>query len=166
MSVREIGPTHPAFSWCPHLCIFSPRKRIELYLAKMYSKCSRWVDKRCSGIKGSQWHASSFKCAVCVGAHVSLRENGKSVWDESLKCVDEFYSGDGVIGARSGAETSSVARVLSGWKKIKELLPLVTLNRLSLRAEGTKGRWCKQARTNWNLNGGVDVLSVTEGKEI
>ena len=54
------------------------------------------------------------------------------IGDVSLECVDEFcYLGDKLC-AVGGAEESLVVRVRSGWKKFRELLPLLTLKGLSL----------------------------------
>ncbi len=41
-----------------------------------------------------------------------------------------------VTSAGGGAEACSVARVRSGWKKFRELLPLLTLKGLSLHIKG------------------------------
>ena len=58
------------------------------------------------------------------------------IGDKSLECVDEFcYLGD-MISAGGGAEASSVARIRSGWKKYRELLPLLTSRGPSLHFKG------------------------------
>ena len=55
---------------------------------------------------------------------------------DSISCVEEFcYLGD-MICAGGGAEASSVARVRNGWKKFRELLPLLTKRGLSLQRKG------------------------------
>jgi len=53
-----------------------------------------------------------------------------------LKCVDDFcYLGD-MIEAGGGGEASIIMRVRCGWKKFRELLPLLTMKGLSLCLKG------------------------------
>ena len=54
----------------------------------------------------------------------------------NLEVVDKFcYLGD-MLDAGGGAESSTVTRVRSGWKKFRELLPLLTTKAISLKVEG------------------------------
>ena len=98
--------------------------------------CKEWVHKRCSGIRGRLQNIVGFKCAVCLGDRIiPERPDRVEVGGMSLECVNKFcYLGD-VIGAGGGAEASAVARVRSGWRKFRELLPLLT-SRGSLRLKG------------------------------
>ena len=41
-----------------------------------------------------------------------------------------------MLGAGGGAETSTVARIRSGWKKFRELLPLLTSRVISHKVKG------------------------------
>ena len=60
-----------------------------------------------------------------------IRQDRLELADVSLKSVEEFcYLGD-IISAGGGTEASSIARLKSGWKKFRELLPLLTLRGLS-----------------------------------
>lgn len=90
----------------------------------MSNKCCRWVHKRCSGIKGNLSDAANFRCAVYGGTQVTPVRSGRvSAKDEILECVNEFcYLGD-MTGAGGRVEASPVARVRSGWKKFRNLLP-------------------------------------------
>ena len=54
----------------------------------------------------------------------------------NLEVVDKFcYLGD-MLDAGGGAESSTVTRVRSGWKKFRELLPLLTTKAISLKVKG------------------------------
>ena len=56
--------------------------------------------------------------------------------DISLECVDKFcYLGD-MINAGGGVEAVVTARIRSGWRKCRELLPLLTSKGTSLRLKG------------------------------
>ena len=99
--------------------------------------CNLWVHKKCSGIRGRLRNDGDFECAVCRGENV-VRERQERVVlaGESFECVQEFcYLGD-VICSGGGADASSVARIRSGWKKFRELLPLLTMRGFSLRQKG------------------------------
>ena len=82
---------------------------------------------------------ADFRCRRCKGDARPL--DGRpvesiAVGGESLGVVDKFcYLGD-VIGAGGGAEESSIARVRSGWKKFRELLPILTSRLISLTTRG------------------------------
>ena len=53
----------------------------------------------------------------------------------NLEVVDKFcYLGD-MLDAGGGAKSSTVTRVRSGWKKFRELLPLLTTKVISLKGE-------------------------------
>jgi len=95
-----------------------------------------WIHRRC-GVYGRLWDVADFECATFKGNHiVEPRMEKIDVGDVTLECVDEFcYLGD-VIGVGDGTETSSIMRVRCGWKKFRELLPLLTMKRLSLRMKG------------------------------
>ena len=58
--------------------------------------------------------------------------------------VDKFcYLGD-MLDAGGGAESSTVTRVRSGWKKYRELLPLLTTKAISLEVKGELYAACIQ----------------------
>ena len=81
--------------------------------------------KRCSGIRGRLQVVPDFKCAVCTGKQVTPFRVERLVYrDISLECIDKFcYLGD-MIGAGGGVEAAVIARIRSGWRKFRELLPL------------------------------------------
>ena len=57
----------------------------------------------------------------------------------NLEVVDKFcYLGD-MLDAGGAAESSTVTRVRSGWKKFRELLPLLTTKAISLKVKGGGG---------------------------
>ena len=71
-------------------------------------------------------------CRVCRAERI-VRERRERIElaDESVSCVEEFCYHEDMIGAGSGAEASSVARVRNEWKKFRDLLPLLTKRGLS-----------------------------------
>ena len=76
------------------------------------------------------------------GVRVMLEQPVKSlvIGGETLEVVDKFcYLGDMIS---VGAGESSVARIRSGWKKFRELLPLLTSRVFSLRTRGRAFEAC------------------------
>ena len=99
--------------------------------------CNKWVHKRCSGITGNLTTVKDFKCRTCSDPSPdndkikSVELNGTE-----YEVVDQFcYLGD-MLSAGGGAEASTVARVRSGWKKFRELLPLLTSRIFSHKVKG------------------------------
>ena len=82
---------------------------------------------------------ADFKCRRCTGDARPL--DGQpvksiAIGGETLEVVDKFcYLGD-MISAGGGAGESLVSRIRSGWKKFRELLPLLTSRGFSLRTKG------------------------------
>lgn len=103
----------------------------------MCTRCVQWVHHRCSGVRGRLRDDGNYVCVVCRGEHVEReRRERVELAGESFSCVEEFcYLGD-MISAGGGAEASSVARIRSGWRKFRELLPLLTTRGLSFRVKG------------------------------
>ena len=95
------------------------------------------MHKRCSGIRGGLQVVPDFKCAVCAGKQETPVGVERLVYvDISPECVDKFcYLGD-MMSAGGGAEAALNARIRSGWRKFRELLPLLTLKGTSLRLKG------------------------------
>ena len=80
--------------------------------------CKSWVHGRCSGIKGKLTLVSNFACPKCNG----LISPGPPPADKiqldgsELEVFNKFcYLGD-MLDAKGGSESSSIARVLSGWR--------------------------------------------------
>ena len=100
--------------------------------------CKCWVHAKCSGLKGQLAKATNFVCSQCNSGAVADRNNEEKVMlaGSNLKVVDKFcYLGD-MLDAGGGAEPSTVTRVRSGWKKFRELLPLLTTKAISLKVKG------------------------------
>ena len=90
------------------------------------------------GLKGQLAKATNFVCSQCSSDAVADRNNEEKVMltGSNLEVVDKFcYLGD-VLDAGGGAELSTVTRVRSGWKKFRELLPLLTTTAISLKIKG------------------------------
>ena len=100
--------------------------------------CNHWVYKRCSGvIKGRMDAVVDFTCRKCLNPQVVVEEDKVVKLDgNEYEVVDQFsYLGD-MLSAGGGAEASTIARVRSGWKKIRELLPLLSSRVHSHKAKG------------------------------
>ena len=101
------------------------------------SYCMHWVHKRCSGVRGRLSAVRDFKCKSCDGMIECPAEIKKvELCGQEYEVVDKFcYLGD-MLNAGGGAEASSIARIRSGWKKFRELLPFLTSRSLSHKAKG------------------------------
>ena len=100
--------------------------------------CKCWVHAKCSGLKGPLAKSTNFVCSQCSSGAVADRKNEEKVMlaGSNLEVVDKFcYLGD-MLDAGGGAESSTVTRVRSGWKKFRELLPLLTTKAISLKVKG------------------------------
>ena len=97
--------------------------------------CKCWVHAKCSGLKGQLAKATNFVCSQCSSGAVADRNNEEKVMvaGSNLEVVGKFcYLGD-MLDAGGRTESSTVTRVRSGWKKCRELLPLLTTKVISLR---------------------------------
>ena len=56
--------------------------------------------------------------------------------------VDKFCYLGAMLDAGGGAESSTVTRVRSVWKKFRELLPLLTTKAITLKVKGELGVVC------------------------
>ena len=86
-----------------------------------------FVHKRCSGLKGRLGEVPDFKCSKCLHPQ-EVRETAKKIklGNSDYEVVDQFCYLCGMFSAGFGAEASSIMRGRSGWKKFRELLPLLT----------------------------------------
>ena len=99
--------------------------------------CGHWVHRRCSGLKGKPRDIPDFKCRQCLHPQeVSKPPKKIKLGNGDYEVVDQFcYLGD-MLSAGGGAEASSVMLVRSGWKKFRELLPLLTSRVFSHKMKG------------------------------
>jgi hypothetical protein len=105
------------------------------------SGCGKWVHKKCSGVKGRLKPDASYQCGRCktpravtpVGVEWRICELETGVTGE---CVQEFcYLGD-MLGANVGAGDAARVRVGCGWKKFRELSPILMARGASLALKG------------------------------
>ena len=87
----------------------------------------------CSGVRGKLGAVEDYKCRICTGEVTHLdKQPTESLTIENLDVLDKFcYLGD-MINAGGGAEESILTRIRCGWKKFRELLPVLTWDFLSL----------------------------------
>ena len=105
--------------------------------------CNRWIHKRCSRIKGILSTAVNFKCSTCVSPP-SAQQPTISLAGNNLEVVNQFcYLGD-MLEASGGAESSSITRAKCGWKKFRDLLPLLGSKAVSLKLKGELYKTCVQ----------------------
>lgn len=105
------------------------------------TKCSKWIHKKCSGVKGSLSSAIvPFICKTCCsGAHTNPKVDSAGLdidGGESLERVDKFcYLGD-MINSGGGAEAAVTCRMRCAWKKFRELAPILIKKGPSLKLKG------------------------------
>ena len=96
--------------------------------------CNRWVHKRCSGLKSKLASATNFKCKACLDPQVSDDDYKAVELDENkYEVVNQFFYLGDMISAGGGVEVSAIARVRSGWKSFRILLPLLASRVISLK---------------------------------
>ena len=104
------------------------------------SKCTKWIHKKCSGVKGKLKADPTFQCKSCVSGtqferiiehkEVDMGEDGK------IELVEQFcYLGD-MIGAGGGAEDAVRCRIRCAWGKFNEVASMLTKRGLSLKRKG------------------------------
>ena len=106
--------------------------------------CKNWVHAKCSGIKGALSKATNFKCRRCLGQIESPTASANKVQlaGNELEVVSKFcYLGDMLDGTGS-AESSVICRIQCGWKKFRELLPLITNRAIPLKVRGQMYNSC------------------------
>ena len=104
------------------------------------NKCTKWIHKKCSGVKGRLKPDPKFQCKSCIsgaqgGQLVDHREIDIGE-DDSLEMVQQFcYLGD-MIGAGGGSEEAVRCRIRCAWGKFNGLAPMLTKRGLSLKVKG------------------------------
>ena len=87
--------------------------------------CNHWVHKRCSGLKSKLASVINFKCKACLDPQVSdVDYKAVKLVGNKYEVVNQFFYLGDMISAGGGAEASTIARVRSGWKNFRVLLPL------------------------------------------
>ena len=98
------------------------------------SSCQKWVQKKCSGIKGSMSKvAKSLICRGCLNPVTSAGRTGVDIGASAkLELVDKFcYLGD-MLSVDGDADAAGEARIRIGWNKFRQLVPLLTNKDVSL----------------------------------
>jgi len=112
------------------------------------TKCRNWVHKRCSGVKGKLGAVElTFVCDVCLKG----RKECKGVIQEGyldlgegtvIERVESYcYLGD-VLNNDGDVKSAIVARIRNGWKKFKDLSPILTDKKVSLHLKGKLYQSC------------------------
>ena len=126
--------------------------------------CKKWVHKRCSKVRGgiTARVASTYICPACI-KEVEEKENpcfstdGIVLGDFKLEEVTEFcYLGD-TINSGGGNDIAAIRRVRSGWKKFRELSPMLTLKEMPLKQRSKLYTACVRSKMiygseTWAMN--------------
>ena len=102
------------------------------------TSCQKWVHKKCSGIKGSMSKvAKSFICSGCLNPVTSAGHTSVDIGAiAKLELVDKFcYLGD-MLSVDGDADAAVETRIRIGWKKFRQLVPLLTNKDVSLSMRG------------------------------
>ena len=87
---------------------------------------NHWVHKRCSGLKSKLASVINFKCKASLDPQVSDADyEAVELVANKYEVVKQFYYLGEMISAGGRAEASTIARVKSGWKSFRVLLPLL-----------------------------------------
>ena len=102
------------------------------------NSCKHWVHKKCSGLK-CLTKDPDYRCTQCQGTARPLDDRPQrevQVGPDKLEVVASFcYLGD-MLSAAGGCELSTTTRVKTSWKKIEELLPVLSSHHLSFKTRG------------------------------
>ena len=128
------------------------------------TRCQKWVHKRCSKIKGrvSTRIATTYVCPTCIQAAQEeespcFSNDGIVLGDSKLEEVTEFcYLGD-TLNCGGGNDIAAIRRVRSGWKKFRELLPMLTLKEMPLKQRSKLYTACVRSKMiygseTWAMN--------------
>ena len=100
--------------------------------------CKLWVHKKCSGLQRLTPNPD-YRCARCMGNARPIDGRPQSevqVGPDKLEVVASFcYLGD-MLSAGGGCEMVVTTRVKTAWKKLRELLPVLTSRHLSYKTHG------------------------------
>ena len=110
------------------------------------TQCKKWINKKCSGIWGRLETVVGFQLTNCSRGLVAERLSQNlcpiKLNGDTLECVDKFcYLGD-MIGSSGGAEDASSMIVKCALGKFRELSPILTARRASLKLKGKVYRTC------------------------
>ena len=109
--------------------------------------CKHWVHKKCSGLKRLK-KDPDYQCTRCQGTACPLDgrpQKEVQVRPDKLDVVASFcYLGD-MLSAAGGFEHSTTTRVKTAWKKLKDLLPVLSSRHLSFKTRGRVYSSCVQS---------------------
>src|SRR5208282_561396 len=109
----------------------------------------KWIHKKCSGIRSGLESVVGFQCTNysqgLVAGSLSDKLCPIKLNGDTLEGVGKFcYLGD-MIGLGVGAEDASSTRVKCAWGKFRELSPILTVRRASLKLKREVYRTCVQS---------------------
>ena len=100
--------------------------------------CKHWVHKKCSGLKRLK-NDPDYRCARCQGTARPLDgrpQKEVQIGTDKLEVVASFCYLEDMLSAAGGCELSTTTRMKTAWKKIKDLLPVLSSRHLSFKTRG------------------------------
>jgi len=94
----------------------------------------KWVDRKCTGIKGSMYKVrKTFVCRDCMNPVPGTKCTSADIGvNANLELVDKFcYLGD-MLSVDGDADAAVETRIRIGWNKFRQLIPLLTNKDISL----------------------------------
>ena len=110
------------------------------------TKYKQWVHAQCSHVKGKLTKVKDFVCNPCSSPPLDTCEEEENIviGNSSYEAVQQFcYLGD-KLSACGGAEASSATRTRFAWKKVHELLPILSSHNFSLKKKGSFYQACER----------------------
>jgi len=111
------------------------------------TSCQKWVHRKCSCIKDSMYKVmKTFVCRRCMNPVTGTGCTSVVIGaNANLEIVDKFcYLGD-MLSVDKGADAAVETRIQTGWKKFRQLAPLLTNKDILLMVRGRLYISCVQS---------------------
>jgi len=98
------------------------------------TSCQKWVQRKCSGIKGSMYKVmNSLVCRGCVNPVTGTGCTSVDIGDNAnLELVDKFCYLCDMLSVDRDADAAVETRIQIGWNKFRHLVLLLTNKDISL----------------------------------
>ena len=106
--------------------------------------CKLWVHKKCSRLQRLTPNPD-YRCVPCMGNARPIDGRPQSevqVGPDKLEVVASFCYLVDMLSAGGGCEITVTTCVKTGWKKLRELLPVLTSRHLSIKNSGHVYSFC------------------------
>jgi len=108
------------------------------YNSIQWTSCQKWVHRKCSGIKGSMYKVmKTFVFRGCVNPATSTGRTSVDIGgDTNLELVDKFCYLRHMLSIEADDNAAVETRILIGWNKFRQFVPLLTNKDISLIVRG------------------------------